>query len=99
MQHHQFQREIMAGREVNETVKHCRKCLLKELDPEMYLKHLHTYIEHLDEDIKAEPGKYQERLDICRQCGLLMEGMCRGCGCFVELRAVILKNVCPYDKW
>ena len=30
---------------------------------------------------------------------MLLQGMCRACGCFVELRAVIAVNSCPYDKW
>ena len=29
----------------------------------------------------------------------LKEGMCRSCGCYVELRAVMKKNRCPNDKW
>ena len=28
-----------------------------------------------------------------------LESRCGACGCFVELRAVIAKNVCPYQKW
>ena len=27
------------------------------------------------------------------------EGLCGACGCFVELRAVIAVNRCPYEKW
>ena len=29
----------------------------------------------------------------------LADGMCRACGCFVELRAAIKTNVCSYGKW
>ena len=28
-----------------------------------------------------------------------MDGMCRACGCYVELRAAMRKNACPYEKW
>ena len=30
---------------------------------------------------------------------MLLSGMCRACGCFVELRAAIAANRCPYEKW
>ena len=69
------------------------------MDIQAYFENLHTYIAGLEPDIKAEPDLYEERLGVCRQCELLMDGMCRACGCFVELRAAIGKNSCPYDKW
>ncbi len=79
--------------------KHCLKCLLREMDQDAYFQNLHDYITGLDEDIKADGGLYEERLAVCKQCDMLVEGMGRACGCFVELRAVIRKNGCPYDKW
>lgn len=79
--------------------RHCRKCLLREMDAESYFKNLYDYIERLDPDIKADEELYQERLEKCKGCERLLEGMCRACGCFVELRAVIKKNACPYDRW
>ena len=69
------------------------------MDQKEYFENLHTYIANLEEDIKADPMLYEERLSVCQGCDLLADGMCRACGCFVELRAVIQKNVCPYDKW
>ena len=42
---------------------------------------------------------YEDRLAVCKECNYLNEGMCGACGCFVELRAVIRNNVCPYEKW
>lgn len=44
---------------------------------------------------------YQERLSLCRQCESLLNGMCRICGCFVEMRAAVAKNYCPAinKKW
>lgn len=79
--------------------KPCVKCLLREMDKDAYFKNLYDYIDGLDEDIRAAGGVYEERLQICRQCNLLAEGMCRACGCFVELRAAIAVNICPYEKW
>lgn len=78
----------------------CRKCLLRDMPEETYFKNLYDYIEHLDEDIKAKPQEYQRRLELCKSCDNLLNGMCRICGCFVELRAVIGKNYCPHpDKY
>ncbi len=69
------------------------------LGQEEYFKNLQEYIENLDEDIKAEDGLYESRLSICVSCDNLLEGMCRSCGCYVELRAAIIGNTCPKGKW
>ncbi len=79
--------------------RHCRKCLLREMDKEAYMDNLYDYIRRLDEDIKADQALYEERLSVCKACDYLEAGMCRACGCFVELRAVIRDNVCSYGKW
>mgnify|MGYP000025854612 len=42
---------------------------------------------------------YEDRLAVCKECKYLNEGLCGACGCFVELRAVIAVNRCPYEKW
>ncbi|BCZ44575.1 hypothetical protein psyc5s11_06420 [Clostridium gelidum] len=73
----------------------CRRCLLDELFEEKEYKHLQDYIEHLDEYIKTEDEEYKKRLDICKECDNLINGMCKICGCFVEMRAAIKKNYCP----
>lgn len=77
----------------------CRKCLTADMNQDEYFANLHAYISNLDEDIKVESVIYEQRLSICKDCDLLADGMCRACGCFVELRAAIWKNCCPYDKW
>ena len=79
--------------------KRCYKCLLREMDQGEYFKNLYAYIDGLDEEIKAAGPVYQDRLGRCRQCDLLLDGMCRACGCFVELRAAVASNGCPYGKW
>ncbi len=83
----------------DEPKKRCYKCLLREMDQNEYFQNLHDYIENLDEDIKVAEVLYNERLAVCKECDNLLEGMCRACGCFVELRAAIEKNICPYSKW
>ncbi len=77
----------------------CKKCLTIDMDEKEYFANLHAYIANLDVDIKVNQGVYQKRLAICKECDLLANGMCRACGCFVELRAAVKKNSCPYDKW
>lgn len=77
----------------------CRRCLTRDMDQGEYFKNLHTYIANLDEDIRTDEALYEKRLSLCRECDRLLDGMCRACGCFVELRAAIGKNVCPYSRW
>lgn len=82
-----------------ESKRICRKCLTRDMDKDAYFDNLHTYIENLDEELKVEKPLYEERLSLCQECDLLIDGMCRACGCYVELRAAMRKNGCPYDKW
>ena len=49
--------------------------------------------------IKASEELYEERLSVCKECDMLLTGMCRSCGCYVELRAAVTKNYCPRKKW
>ncbi len=79
----------------NRSINYCRKCLLKDMPEKAYFKNLYDYIETLSVDIKAEAKVYESRLSICKECDNLINGMCRICGCFIELRAVISKNYCP----
>ena len=59
----------------------CRRCLLDEMFEEKEYMHLQDYIKNLDKHIKTEDEEYKKRLDICK-----------GCGCFVEMRAAAKKN-------
>ena len=77
----------------------CRKCLLREMDQNAYMESLYAYIARLEPGIKADETIYEKRLSVCKSCNYLNEGLCGACGCFVELRAVIAQNVCPYQKW
>lgn len=58
-------------------------------------EHLQDYIKNLDKYIKTEEEEYKKRLDICKGCDNLINGMCKICGCFVEMRAAVKKNYCP----
>lgn len=78
----------------------CKRCLIREMaGSEEYFQSLREYIENLDIDIKTKKEIYEERLLICKECDLLFQGMCRICGCYVELRAAVAKNSCPNQKW
>ncbi len=84
-----------------EKLRVCRRCLTREMmgEQEEYFRNLQDYIRNLDPDIKAGPELYEDRLAVCKECDLLYQGMCRSCGCYVELRAAIAKRKCPYGKW
>ncbi len=83
-----------------EEFRRCRRCLTREMaGGEEYFRSLWEYIENLDADIRAPKPLYEDRLAVCRECGMLLEGMCRSCGCYVELRAAVEKNGCPREKW
>lgn len=84
----------------NKKDRFCRKCLLREMMDKMDLYgSIKEYVEQLDEEVKATKEEYEKRLNICKECDKLTEAMCKGCGCFVEMRAAVYKNTCPYEKW
>ena len=66
------------------------------LSKEEYL-HMKEYLSAIDDYIKTDKEEYEERLNICKECDSLINGMCKHCGCFVEMRAAVSKNYCP-DK-
>ena len=68
--------------------KPCIKCLLAELDYDEYTQSLLDYIKSVPEDRRADEATYQARLELCRSCESLVSGMCKECGCYVELRAL-----------
>lgn len=78
-----------------EDTRICRRCLLRDMTENGYFKSIREYIEGIDEDIKTNDLEYEHRLTICKECENLMNGMCRICGCFVEIRASISSNYCP----
>ena len=76
----------------------CKKCLIRDMDQKEYFKNMYDYIEHLNPDIKTPAAEYEHRLQLCKDCEELQNGMCRVCGCFVEMRAAAAKNYCPAIK-
>lgn len=87
----------MAGEEH----RYCRKCLLREMSEGEYFKNLYDYIERLPKEDKVDSKVYEQRLAMCKECENLQSGMCRVCGCYVELRAAMKVRECPGmpKKW
>lgn len=81
--------------------RYCRKCLLRDMEEKEYFENLQSYMAGIDEALKADEREYQRRLSLCKECDNLLSGMCRVCGCYVELRALMKKNRCPAveKKW
>lgn len=79
----------------------CKKCLLDKVMSEAEYKHMQDYIRSIDSNIKTTEENYKIRLNICMECENLINGMCKLCGCFVEMRAAVKKNYCPNveKKW
>jgi DNA repair exonuclease SbcCD ATPase subunit len=79
----------------------CRRCLLDEIFEADEYKNMQDYISSIDKHIKTEEIEYRRRLEVCTRCDNLINGMCRICGCFVEMRAAVKKNYCPdiEKKW
>lgn len=79
----------------NEWYRGCRKCLLRDLSEKEYFRNMYIYISNISEEDKVSDQEYERRLGKCRECMHLLNGMCRICGCFVEMRAVIAVRHCP----
>ena len=75
--------------------KICKRCLLNEVFTQEEYEHMQKYIKDIDKLIRTEKDEYNQRLRICKNCDNLINGMCRVCGCFVEMRAAIKENYCP----
>lgn len=75
----------------------CKRCLLKQLGGPDYFATIYDYIAALPDEIKTQSTEYDRRLAICLDCDCLINGMCRLCGCFVEVRAAKKHQSCPKD--
>ena len=60
---------------------------------------LGDYIDRIEPDERASDDVYAARLKVCQECSYLNAGLCRACGCYVELRAYAAARKCPYEKW
>lgn len=76
-----------------------KKCLLREMDEAGFFQNMYDYIARIPADDKTPEEEYERRLSICKECEKLLSGMCRMCGCYVEMRAAIALRDCPGKKW
>ncbi len=92
---------LNGGQEANKihTQRFCRKCLLIDLEAGKEKEIVYGYISELSAGERAGEALFQERLTTCRQCKWLEQATCQACGCFVEVRAAVRKNHCPYKMW
>ena len=86
---------------MSEKLRVCRKCLPRTETREEYFEKLSDYVKRMDEDLKVDQETYEKRLALCSECKNYLDGMCRLCGCFVELRAAQKIKKCPdiQVKW
>lgn len=76
----------------------CKKCLIRDFDEGELFRTMQDYIARIDADIKTPVEEYEQRLELCTNCDSLLNGMCRVCGCYVEMRAAVQTNYCPAVK-
>lgn len=76
----------------------CKRCLLQELSDSEYFITVTSYIENIPEELRTPGDTYKYRLKQCKKCQYLVNGLCRLCGCFVEIRAAAMKSYCPNKK-
>jgi hypothetical protein len=76
----------------------CKRCLLRELSDSEYFTTVSSYIENIPQELRTPEDTYKYRLEQCKKCQYLVNGLCRLCGCFVEIRAAAIKNYCPDKK-
>lgn len=75
--------------------RYCWKCLLTNMPDDSLQEKIRKTIEAIDGNLRTEPEEYERRLKQCKECEKLLDGMCRVCGCFVEVRAAKKKSYCP----
>lgn len=73
----------------------CLRCLLEEIDDQELTKAIKESISALPKELVVSDKCYRERLSSCKRCTGLVNGLCRFCGCFVEVRALKKSGTCP----
>lgn len=73
----------------------CRRCLLEDMEEGALLRTMEAYIRALPAALKVDQATYTHRLEQCKDCDALLNGMCRECGCYVQVRAIKARLGCP----
>ncbi|MDR2657116.1 MAG: DUF6171 family protein [Oscillospiraceae bacterium] len=73
----------------------CR-CLLRD-DPSQQelMRTVSEYVASIPSGLRVCDAAYKARLETCARCGHIVSGICRLCGCYVEVRAVKRRMGCP----
>ncbi|MBP5652006.1 MAG: hypothetical protein J6X17_01120 [Lachnospiraceae bacterium] len=80
-------------------IRQCRRCLLYETADKAAYESVQNYIASIPEAERADESVYRSRLSVCKECDMLISGMCRKCGCYVEVRAFVAGSDCPGGRW
>ncbi len=67
------------------------------MDDGEYYRTVQEYISNLPEEMKISSDFYEKRLHYCQNCDNMVNGMCRLCGCFVEVRAAKKMSHCALN--
>ena len=73
----------------------CKRCLIRESADTVLAGQIRQMADIIPQEERAEKELTEARLDVCRDCQHLMAGVCRKCGCYVEVRAVWREKDCP----
>lgn len=73
----------------------CKRCLLREMANEDMYHRIQRTIDAIPPKLRCSKVEYDARLALCKECEKLIGGMCRVCGCFVEVRAAKKSKHCP----
>lgn len=73
----------------------CKRCLLFEAGETAAAAEVQAYLDTLPLTDLAEASLRLQRLKNCKTCAQLISGMCRKCGCYVEIRAALKDSHCP----
>ena len=68
---------------------------MDDMDEGALLRTMEAYIHALPAELKVDEATYVHRLEQCKACDALLNGMCRECGCYVQVRAAKARLGCP----
>lgn len=83
-------------------IHQCKKCLLLQAGENVKHQEIIDYLNTIPDSDKVSDEAYKNRLAECLSCDYLISGMCRKCGCYVEIRARLKNQSCPNidnKKW
>lgn len=79
-------------------LRECKKCLLLQSGDEDNYRLVKQYIAKIKPEDKCNEEIYAKRLENCKNCDNLINGVCIKCGCYVEFRAAFKNKKCPDTK-